>query len=96
MRHKLFICPMQIQNRWLKLNKAEALNVLHEILDVLKESVLISCVSLDYSGSKNSENFTIKMECNLDDYSRKQIESILDKHNLKIEAKENTVLIYSP
>jgi hypothetical protein len=80
-------------------NKSEALAVMHEVLDALRESVLIAGVSLDYSNSKTSkppEDVLIRIKCDLDDLSRKRIEPILDKHNLKLEVTKDTVLIYSP
>ena len=80
------------------MNKSEALDVMHEILDALKETVSISSVSLDHSShqiSKHPDDFQIKIKCNLDDYSRKCIQPILEKHNLKTDTKEDTVIIYS-
>jgi hypothetical protein len=80
-------------------NKSEALAVMHEVLGVLRESVLISGVSLDFAGSKISkspEDYLIKLKCDLDDSSRKLIEPILDKRNLKIEVIEDAVMIYLP
>jgi hypothetical protein len=80
------------------MDRAEALAVMHEIFGALRESVIASGVSLDYSGpkiSKDPEDILIKMKCNLDDYSRECIQPILDKRNLKLEAKKGTVVIYS-
>ena len=79
-----------------RLLKPEALAVMHELLDALKESVLISGVSLDCSGSKKAnspEGFQIKMNCNLDKYSREIIKSILQRHRLTIREDTNCVLI---
>lgn len=78
------------------MNKFDALLVMHEILDVLRESVIISGVSLEYLGSKSPEAFQIKMKWDLDDYSRKRIQPILDKRNLKLEVMKDIVVIYSP
>jgi hypothetical protein len=80
------------------LDKFEVSAVLHEILGVLGESVNISFVSLDYSGSKfskASEDFLIKMRCDLDDCARKRIQPILERHNLIIEEKKGTLVINS-
>jgi hypothetical protein len=77
--------------------KSEALAVLHELLDALKESVLISGVSLDCLGSRitsSPEGFQIKMNCNLDKYSREIIKPILESHKLSIKEDKNYILIF--
>jgi hypothetical protein len=52
-------------------NKSEALAIMPEVLGVLRESVLISYVSLDFECSKISkspEDYLIKLKCDLDDF----------------------------
>jgi hypothetical protein len=80
-----------------RLFKSEALAVLHELLDALKESVLIGGVSLDCSGSgiaNSPEGFQIKINCNLDKYSREIIKPILQSHKLSIREDKNYILIF--
>ena len=62
------------------MNKSEALSVLHEIAEALKESGMISGVSIDPSFTKVSkapEGFTIKMLCDLDIDSWDRIQPVL-------------------
>jgi hypothetical protein len=68
---------------------------MHEILGALRESVLISGVSIDYLWSNASKGFQIKMICQLDEYSRKLIQPVLEKFNLKMDLTTGTVLISS-
>ena len=81
------------------MNKSEALVVMHEILGALRESVIISGVSLDYLGSEISKSpggCQIKMICDFDDCAHKRIQPILDMRNLRIDEKKGTVIIFSP
>jgi hypothetical protein len=69
------------------MNKSEALYVIHEILVALRDSVTVSGFFLDSSSPKNSElneNFRINIRCDFDDNSRKLIQPVLDKRNLKL------------
>jgi hypothetical protein len=76
------------------MNKSEALAVLHEIYDTCRESVTLTCVSLD---SKQIENlgvgYKIRMKCELDNCSREIIETILVKHNLTLKEENSYVFI---
>jgi hypothetical protein len=70
------------------MNKSEALYVIHEILVALKDSATVDGFSLDSPSPKNSElneNFRVNIRCDLDDNSRKLIQPVLDKRNLKID-----------
>ena len=79
------------------MNKLEALAVLHEFYDACKESVTVSCVSLD--GSQVSHVFTggyqIKMKCELDSCSRDILKGITKKHNLTMIEQEGYVILQS-
>ncbi len=76
------------------MDRAEALDVLHEILEVFKESIIMSSVSLDtpplYVSSKG---YTIKINCALDSASRQSIAPILKKHKLFLKESEGFVVI---
>jgi len=81
------------------LNKSEALAVLHEIYGACRESVIITCISIDSLSSKvfkDPENggFTIRMQCNLDDYSRKCIKPVLENHMLAMIEEKGYVTIF--
>jgi hypothetical protein len=81
------------------MNRSEALAVMHELMETLRESVIISGVSLDFTDSKTPKahySCQIKMNCDLDDFSRQRIQPILDMRNLKIEDAKGAVVIYSP
>jgi len=79
------------------MNKTEALAVLSEIRDALKESMVVSCVSLD--GSQVSHILTggyeIKMKCELDSTSRDIINSILKKYELYMQEQKGYVILRS-
>ena len=79
------------------MNKTEALAVLHEIRDALKESAIISCVSLD--GSQVSHistgGYEIKMKCELDSVSRGIINGILKKYELYLKEQGGYVILRS-
>lgn len=80
------------------MNKSEALYVIHEILVALRDAVTVSGFSLDSSGPKNSElnkEFQVNIKCDLDDNSRKLIQPILEKRNLKIDIIQDNIVIYS-
>lgn len=79
------------------MNKTEALAVLSEIRDALKESVVVSCVSFD--GSQISHILTggyeIKMKCELDSVSRDIINNILKKYELYLKEQDGYVILRS-
>ncbi len=79
------------------MNKSEALAVLHELNEALKDSVCISSVSLD--GSQVSHILTggyqIKMKCELDSSSRDIVKSIVKKHSLTIREQDGYVVLRS-
>lgn len=81
------------------LKKLEALDVMHDVLGVLRESVLITGVSLDKrcsSVSKDRDNggFIIRMRCNLDVFSINCLKPTLEKHGLVL-CEENGFVIIS-
>jgi hypothetical protein len=78
------------------MDRAEALNVLHEILEECKESVIMNSVSLDnLPNSGTSKGYQIKISCALDSASRQCIEPILKKHKLLLKESEGFVIIQS-
>ena len=78
------------------LNKLEALAVLHEIYDECKESVTMTCISLD--GSQVSHILTggyqIRMKCELDGTSRRCIMTIAKKHHVFMREENGYVVIF--
>jgi hypothetical protein len=81
----------------LLMNKSEAIAVLHELNEAIKESVSVSCVSLD--GSQVSHistgGYQIKIKCELDSYSREIIKGIIKRHNLTMKEQDGYVLLRS-
>jgi len=60
------------------MDRAEALDVLHEILKGVKESVTMNSVSLDDTPTSFSpKSYAIKINCTLDSVSKQCIEPIL-------------------
>jgi hypothetical protein len=79
------------------MNKSEALAVLHEFYDTCKESVTVTCVSLD--GSQVSHIFTggyqLEMKCELDSPSRDILKCIIKRHNLAMREQKGHVILQS-
>ena len=76
------------------MDRAEALAVLHEILDACKESVIMNSVSLDNSPiSPTSKGYLIKINCALDSTSKQCIAPILKNHKLLFKESEGFVVI---
>jgi len=79
------------------MNKSEALSVLNEIRVALKESVAVSCISLN--GSQVSHILTggyeIKIKCELDSVSRDVINNILKKHALYLKEQDGYAILRS-
>jgi hypothetical protein len=77
------------------LNKQEALDVLHEIYETCKESVTLSCVSLDAKQVKPlGVGYQIRMKGELDFSSRQLIQTILGKRGLAMKEENGYVLIF--
>ena len=79
------------------MNKTEALAVLSEIREALKESMVVSCVSLDGSQIFHilSGGYEIKMKCELDSVSRGILDSILRKYELYLKEQNGYVILRS-
>jgi hypothetical protein len=79
------------------MNKTEALAVLREIGDALKESVAKSCVFP--GGSQVSHILTggyeIRMKCELDSGSRDIISGILKKYGLHMKEQDGYLILRS-
>jgi len=78
------------------MDRAEALVLLHEILEACKESITMNSVSLDNpSISSTSKSYQIKINCNFDSTSKQCIAPILKKHELSLKESEGFVVIQS-
>ncbi len=76
------------------MNRAEALTVLHEILEACKETITMNSVSLDnLPDSSQSKSYQIKINCTLDSSSKQCIAPILKKHNLLLKESDEFVVI---
>jgi hypothetical protein len=76
------------------MDRAEALAVLHEILEVCKESITMNSVSLDNPLiSSTSNSYRIKINCTLDGTSKLCIVPILKKHKLFLKESEGFIVI---
>ena len=76
------------------MDRAEALDVLHEILAVCKDSLIMNSVSLDNPLiSSKTKGYQIKINCALDNTSKQCIVPILKKHKLFIEETDGFVVI---
>ena len=79
------------------MNKSEALSVLNEIRDALKESVAVSCISLNCSQVSHilTGGYEIKMKCELDSISRDILKAILNKYKLYMKEQNGYVILRS-
>jgi hypothetical protein len=76
------------------LNKSEALVVLHEIYDLVRESASFTSVSLDAKPIEHLKvGYQISMKGELDITSRQLIETILSKHQLVMSEEKGSVFI---
>ncbi len=75
-------------------NKSEALAVLHEIYNACGESVTMTCVSLDAKQVEHAQTgYQIRIKCELDNPSRQNILTILEKHNLALKEEKDCLTI---
>ncbi len=79
------------------MNKSEALVVLHEIYDALRESVIMSSVSLDSYKilSVHGDFCEIKIKCELDNHSRYALNGVLKKHDLAMNEQNGYIILHS-
>ncbi|MGD0644379.1 MAG: hypothetical protein ABSA75_05690 [Candidatus Bathyarchaeia archaeon] len=80
------------------MDRQEAAKVLSEILSECNGSLLMSSVSISHiSPNKTAgSSFELKINCELDDYLRKCINAVLERHKLAIRELANSVIIYRP
>ena len=78
--------------------RQEAVKVLREILAECDGSLLMNSVSISPIGATKAEGsaFELKINCSLDDYSRKCIGAVLKRHKLAMKEIPNSVIIYRP
>ncbi len=69
------------------------MRILQEILKACKEEImLVTSISVDKTASSN---YTIEIRSSLDDCSRDQINSILDRYKLAMKESGNSIIIHS-
>ena len=78
------------------MKKAEALTVLHELKDAFQESLPVDAISLDRFPPPQSEDFVIRLKCDISSDSRLTIISVISKYNLIMKQENNPVVIYTP
>ena len=79
------------------MKKAEALTVLHELKDAFQESLPVDAISLDrFPPPPQSEDFVIRLKCDISSDSRLTIISVISKYNLIMKQENNPVVIYTP
>lgn len=80
----------------LHLEKMQALFTMHEILVAIDNPAIVKNISVgvDPKISKSPEDHVIKIKYNLDDQTRKILEPIVEKRNLKIEKIEDALIIH--
>jgi len=80
------------------MERQEAVKVLREILGECDGSLLMISVSISPIGPTKVEgsSFELKINCSLDDYLRKCIGAVLERHKLAMKEMPNSVTIYRP
>jgi hypothetical protein len=78
--------------------RQEAAMVLREILGECDGSLLMSCVSLSPIAPHKTEgsSFELRISCGLDDYLRKCIHAVVERHKLTMKELGSAVIIYRP
>jgi len=78
------------------MDRQEAVRVLREILGECDGSLLMSSVSLSPVTLNRIEkaSFELRINCGLDDYLRKCINSVVERHKLSMKELGNSVVIY--
>jgi hypothetical protein len=79
------------------MNKTEALAVLSEIRDALKNSKAINCVFLDGSqvSHVSTGGYEIKIKCELDSASKEAVNGVLKRNELYIKEQDGYVIFRS-
>ena len=92
--HKLLEQPV---THMFAMNKSEALAVLGEIRDALKNSEVLSCVSLDGSqvSHVSTGGYEIKMKCEFDSVSKDAINGVLKRNELYMKEQNGYVIFRS-
>ena len=81
-----------------KIDKVEAIKVLSEINRMCK-SYLLMCINIDQPSSQivaAPTGYQIKMNCDLDKYSRKCISPIIDKYDLSLKKEKGFFILFKP
>jgi hypothetical protein len=80
------------------MNRREAVKVPREILGECDGSLLMSCVSLSPVAPTSAEeaSFELRIGCGLDDYLRKCISAVLERHKLVMKELGNSFVIFRP
>jgi len=80
------------------MNRQEAVKVLREILGECDGSLLISSVSISpiNPNSADGSSFELKITCGLNDYLRKCVTGVLERHKLAMKELGSAVVIYCP
>jgi hypothetical protein len=80
------------------MERQEAVKVLREILGECDGSLLMSCVSLSpiVPAKAKGSSFELKINCSLDDFLRKCIGAVLERHKLVMKEIANSITIYRP
>jgi hypothetical protein len=74
------------------MNRQEATSLLREFLIECDGSLMASSVSLSSTGS---ENYQLNINCLLDDFLRKCINKIVERHQLKMREHDGKITISS-
>lgn len=82
-----------------EVGRAAAVAILREIFDVLRESLIITGVSIDSPISRDpgrpNKAFEIRIKCDLDHNSRDRIKPILEKYQTTMKEEKGFAIISS-
>ena len=81
------------------MKRQEATKVLRELMGECQSSLLMSCVSLssvDPHTLADSGSYELHISCEVNDYLRKCLNSVLERHKLAMKESIGSVVIYRP
>jgi len=76
------------------MNRKEATMVLREIMGECDGLLLMTCVSLSRTTQSKEDSFELRIHCGINDYLRKCMGTVLQKHKLSMKESDSSLVIY--
>jgi hypothetical protein len=78
------------------MDRKEATMVLREIMGECDGLLLMTCVSLSPTAPIRDDSFELRIHCGINDYLRRCINTVLQKHQLSMKESNSSLVIYNP